>query len=112
MAYYGPDKKELKVYGNPMQPEFGATAWAGAPRRDDGVLIWVTHTPPLGRLDRTKVEGLSGCRALARNIEEARPRLCVFGHFHYGWGAERVVWAEGVEMLTLSGERKREEDGV
>lgn len=123
----------LRVYGNPTQPDFlntkpyaftyvphpspGSTAaWASAPYGpSEGAAIWVAHSPPLHRLDAINVKGLTGCAVEAELVERARPALCVFGHYHYSWGAERVRWASGdggiesASILTLSAERKREE---
>ena len=137
--------KPLRVYGNPMQPEFlgkpyafiyppapsaqATAAWASAPSppshspchspcppthgcRQQGqelnennldlqkaqilqpVDIWLMHSPPFGRLDRVPVAGLTGCSVQAEKIAAARPRLCVFGHYHYSWGVERVHWPQ------------------
>ena len=123
----------LKVYCNPSQPDFlntkpyafmyapapspdSTAAWSSAPcSLSEAVKIWVVHSPPLHRLDAVNVAGLTGCAVEAERVGRARPALCVFGHYHYSWGAERVRWMEsgnGIEaanVLTLSGERKREE---
>jgi hypothetical protein len=135
VAYYrvpGSDEpKELRIYGNPLQPEFSSNrwpftyladslseaeeAWALAPTGADAVPIWVTHSPPLDRLDMANVAGFTGCGVLAQKIAAAKPRLCVFGHFHYSWGVERVKWLkEGhgiaeAQILSLSEERKKGE---
>ncbi|RDW57606.1 hypothetical protein BP6252_13688 [Coleophoma cylindrospora] len=135
VAYYrvrGSDTlRELNIYGNPLMPEFSPNrwpftypphkspeadeAWSKAPTAQDTVPIWVTHSPPLDRLDIANVAGFSGCAVLAEKIAAARPSLCVFGHFHYSWGVERVKWCRedsGVleaQILTLSEERKKGE---
>ncbi|EWC43654.1 hypothetical protein DRE_01541 [Drechslerella stenobrocha 248] len=124
---------ELRVYGNPRQPEFlgkpyafiyrpfpfegSVEAWKDAPTSNDNVDIWVMHSPPYGRLDAitAKYKGLTGCQVQVRKIAAAKPLLCVFGHYHFSWGVERVRWEEdgdGVsssEFLSLSPERKLEE---
>jgi hypothetical protein len=98
----------IRVYGNPTQPDFlnssyaftykpypseGATAaWTTAPQSSKSLDIWVTHGPPKDRLDAINIPGLIGCEVLARAIAKARPLLCVFGHYHYSWGIERVRW--------------------
>jgi hypothetical protein len=122
----------IKIYGNPLQPLFfgpiypfgykahpdpaSLAAWAGAPKVSDGVQIWAMHGPPRHRLDLTNVPGLTGCVAQAEKIAIAKPMLCVFGHFHYSWGVERVKW-EGeddevahVDLMTVSRERREEEN--
>jgi hypothetical protein len=98
----------IRVYGNPCHPDFlkssyaftylpspseGAEdAWATAPSRSDGIDIWAMHSPPKGRLDFIPLPPLTGCAVQAQKIAEARPLLCVFGHYHYSWGVERVRW--------------------
>ncbi|KAF7343465.1 Metallo-dependent phosphatase-like protein [Mycena venus] len=135
VAYYtapgSGELKELRVYANPLQPEFSPNrwpltypphpsteaeeAWSSAPTKEDAVPIWVMHGPPLDRLDKPNMPGLIGCAVQMRKIAAARPGLCVFGHFHFSWGVERVAWNEGrdgiakVKLLTLSEERKRQE---
>jgi hypothetical protein len=135
VAYYtvpgSTELHKLSIYGNPLQPEFSLNrwpftypshstpeaeeAWLTAPTEADSVPIWVMHSPPLDRLDKPHVAGLSGCAVEAQRIEMAKPKLCVFGHFHYSWGVERVKWnKEGrgianAQILTLSEERKKEE---
>jgi hypothetical protein len=135
IAYYAADNSEpkpIRVYGNPLQPEFSnnlypftykphpspgsLAAWADAPKASDGIQIWAMHSPPRHRLDVTNVRGLTGCIAQAEKIASAKPMLCVFGHFHYSWGVERVRWQDqgnGVahaKFLTLSKERKEEQN--
>ncbi|ORY01422.1 Metallo-dependent phosphatase-like protein [Clohesyomyces aquaticus] len=123
----------VRVYGNPKQPDFlnmpyaftyppypspeSVAAWAQAPNRQDGINIWVMHSPPINRLDAINVPGgLTGCIAQYKRIAAARPLLCVFGHYHFSWGAERVRWKNDhdhevstTDILTLSEERKREQ---
>jgi len=140
--------RPLRIYANPCQPEFlgkpyafiyppapsdGATAaWTSAPTSsfpgqgsdDDEIPIFLTHSPPLGRLDIVPVPGapvtLTGCSVLLSKIAAARPRLCVFGHYHYSWGVERLRWKDGevgeviekVTTLAVSAERRRAEGGL
>lgn len=59
----------------------------------DKVDIVMTHTPPLGHLDRVKNGGYLGCRSLQRAIARAKPRLHCFGHIHEAYGAERITWS-------------------
>jgi hypothetical protein len=112
------------VYGNPTQPDFlnsayaftykpypseeSIQAWTTAPQSSEQLAIWVTHSPPKDRLDAINVPPLIGCTVLAKAIAKARPLLCVFGHYHYSWGLERVLWhsdrdevAEAQELSKL-----------
>lgn len=100
----------IRIYGNPCQPEFfkppypyaftylaapseaADNAWITAPSRGDGINIWAMHSPPKDRLDFVPVPPLTGCVVQAQKIAEARPLLCVFGHYHCSWGIERVRW--------------------
>jgi hypothetical protein len=142
VAYYTANdgtQLPIQVYGNPSQPDFeydnwvgtrgqasfnyppypspnSIEAWSKAPSRPDGIPIWVMHGPPLGRLDASSVRGLKGCAAQLHKIAEARPKLCVFGHFHFSHGVERVKWTENggiskAEILVMGNERRRAEGG-
>jgi hypothetical protein len=121
----------IRVYGNPRQPDFLNTsyaftylpypsegsikAWKSAPNETETADIWVTHSPPKDHLDAIMVEPLIGCEAQRQKIEAAKPMLCVFGHYHYSWGIERVRWEDRTSMikyskiLTLSPERQNAE---
>jgi hypothetical protein len=129
----------IKIYGNPSQPDFefdkwvgtrgqasfcyppypspeSIAAWSKAPTRSDGIPIWVMHGPPFKRLDASSVTGLKGCEAQSSKVAEARPKLCVFGHFHFSHGVERVWWqGDGevakAEILVTGNERRRAEGG-
>ncbi|KAK3997907.1 Metallo-dependent phosphatase-like protein [Cladorrhinum sp. PSN332] len=99
-----------------------ASALAGLDQTNE-VQIWLMHSPPFGRLDRVPVPGLTGCRVQMDKIAAARPQLCLFGHYHYPWGVERVKWREeggadsgsedkniaDVRLLTASPERQAAE---
>ena len=92
------DEPEIKIYGTPWQPEFFnwafnlpkngpglASKWAAIPEDTD---ILITHGPPFGKLD--DVEGKRGihlgCELLAERINEIKPKICIFGHIHTGYG--------------------------
>jgi hypothetical protein len=64
-------------------------AWDKIPSKDgDASLdILVVHGPPLGRGDKTKGNGHAGCYDLLRAIQDrVKPRVCIFGHIHEGYG--------------------------
>ncbi|OQU98472.1 hypothetical protein CLAIMM_04257 [Cladophialophora immunda] len=125
-----PDQKHvpIRVYGNPTQPDFlnmpyaftyppfpspaSIEAWNSSPDRGRAVNLWVMHSPPKDRLDAINIPGLSGCAAELGKIAGARPMLCVFGHYHFSWGVERVRWNDenGVaeaELFAMSKERRQ-----
>ncbi|KAF2093890.1 hypothetical protein NA57DRAFT_68920 [Rhizodiscina lignyota] len=120
VAYFKrPDSREplpLMVYGNPSQPDFlntnpyaftyspspspeAAKAWKSAPDRNQGVQIWATHGPPDKRLDWIDIPRLRGCIAQAQAVAQARPLLCVFGHYHVSNGIELVRWKYGSDEI-------------
>ena len=89
------------MYGSPYSPEFYNWAfnldrgesirkcWDKIPSKegDDGIDILVVHGPPLGRGDETTENGRAGCYDLLTTIQDkAKPRICVFGHIHEGYG--------------------------
>ena len=116
-------QRAIKVYGNPKQPDFlnstyaftykphpspeAAVAWESSPRTPEQASIWVMHDPPNDRLDYINIPeypGLQGCVAQAQRIAEAKPLLCVFGHYHVSNGVERVRWksdGNGIEEAKV-----------
>lgn len=91
----GVEAAGLSFWGSPWQPWFHEWAfnlrrgpaleevWARAP---SGVDVLVTHTPPLGVLDRTNDGRRVGCEALREALPRIAPRLHVFGHIHEAAG--------------------------
>lgn len=110
----------LKFWGSPYQPEFCNWAfnvprgpllrkhWATIP---DGIDVLVTHSPPMGILDRVwRVDYVPvvkdgvhsrearrrrehvGCADLWQAVQRVRPRLHVFGHIHCDAGVLSHVW--------------------
>ncbi|MHC4262653.1 MAG: metallophosphatase domain-containing protein [Planctomycetota bacterium] len=88
----------LRCWGSPLQPWFHdwafnrprgavlADHWRRAPASLD---VLVTHTPPMGCLDRTRHSEAVGCADLARELDRIDPRLHVFGHIHEDRGTLR-----------------------
>ncbi|KAL4908229.1 Metallo-dependent phosphatase-like protein [Aspergillus multicolor] len=94
--------RTLKVYGSPVTPQYGISAfqypsssadevWSN--RIPDDTDIVVVHGPPRLHLDSTDPNGLrrSGCAHLNQEIHRIRPRLVVFGHIHVGYGREDIA---------------------
>jgi Icc-related predicted phosphoesterase len=86
----------VKIWGTPWQPEFFNWAfnlprgealkekWDLIPANTD---ILITHGPPFGKLDYVKYDNLNvGCEELMKKVEEIKPKICVFGHIHEGYG--------------------------
>jgi Icc-related predicted phosphoesterase len=129
------NREPIQVYGNASSPDFQGGLWVGtpgqpafdfpahpseesiqawitAPTRSAGIPIWVTHVPPLERLDASSVKGLKGCAVLLEKVAAARPLLSVVGHYHFSHGIERVSWKDDgsvaeAEMLVMGEERRR-----
>lgn len=90
-------KRNLTIYGSPLTPQYGISAFQ-YPRDQD---IWqnkipphtdilITHGPPKFHLD-TRDLHRAGCQYLSQEIGRVRPRLAVFGHIHASYGTEDVV---------------------
>jgi len=85
---------KIKFYGSPWQlpfnnwafnlPEIDLKEKFNKIPKDTNVLI--THSPPLGTLDRTQTKPDLGSKSLADKIDEIRPQFHVFGHIHEGYG--------------------------
>lgn len=52
----------------------------------------MTHSPPLGVLDRTESLSRAGSASLFRAMARVRPKVHCFGHIHEAWGARLVTW--------------------
>ena len=88
----------LRIWGSPWQPWFHdwafnlprgealAAVWARAP---SGVDVLVTHSPPMGVLDRTAWGRRVGCEALREALPRIAPALHVFGHIHEAYGTHK-----------------------
>lgn len=106
----------LRFWGSPWQPEYGNWAFnlpRGAPLEEKWALIpkdtdvLVTHTPPLGFGDHTRVR--VGCWDLLATVRQIQPALHLFGHIHQDGGfwrerntcfANVTTW-EGVRGATV-----------
>jgi len=99
------DVEGLKFYGSPCSPHIpnykemafnvrasakdrfetptATEVWDQIPENTD---ILVTHTPPLGILDRLLLGKRVGCKSLRQRIDQIKPRLHVFGHIHEDYG--------------------------
>lgn len=84
----------VRFWGSPWTPMHDGWAfhadeaqlrekWARIPDDTD---VLVTHTPPLGVLDRPTAGGQLGCPHLLDAVRRVEPRLHVFGHVHASGG--------------------------
>ncbi|MEZ5980560.1 MAG: metallophosphatase domain-containing protein [Planctomycetota bacterium] len=96
---------DLRLFGSPWQPWFFdwafnlrrgpelAAKWREVP---SGVDVLVTHTPPMGVLDRTARGEQVGCADLAAELPRIAPKVHVFGHIHEARGT--VATATGIAV--------------
>lgn len=87
-------------WGFDVREEDAEALLTGAPA--GGILV--SHSPPLGFLDRALGRHL-GSRAVLAAIERTRPRLVVCGHIHQAAGRETTV---GCTRVVNPGPRVRE----
>ena len=85
-------------WGSPITPRYGNMAFNRDQGEDidrhwklipDHVDVLITHGPPLGILDQVDPSANSnhvGCPELMKRIREVKPKICVFGHIHGGYG--------------------------
>lgn len=88
----------LTFYGTAWQPRFGEWAF-NVPRGEDlrkkyakipaETDVLMTHSPPLGILDRTPTRRHVGARTLRERVQAVHPRVHLFGHIHNAHGLER-----------------------
>ncbi|KAI6889893.1 metallophosphoesterase domain-containing protein [Hortaea werneckii] len=91
----------LTVFASPYTCSFSAD-WGFQYRPDEehewslqpGTDIAITHSPPLGVLDRTDDGKRAGRPSLFAAVASARPQVHCFGHIHESWGAKKVHWRE------------------
>ncbi len=98
----------LRIYGSPWQPWFFnwafnlkrgpelAAVWAKVPA---GIDVLLTHSPPLGVLDRLDTGEPVGCEELTKALTRIRPKLHVFGHIHEAYG---MVERDGIVYVNAS----------
>lgn len=69
-------------WGFEMEEDEREREWA----RIEKVDVLVTHSPPMGVLDRTAKGHHIGCPVLRRRVFELKPTYHLFGHVHEGRG--------------------------
>lgn len=95
--------RSLNIYGSPWTRKQGN--WAFQYTKSDSLAHWhkavpddtdilVTHMPPRFHLD---IDG-SGDEDLLQEMRRVRPALHVFGHFHGGYGEDRLS-RDGIDLL-------------
>ncbi|KAK8839191.1 Metallophosphoesterase mpped2 [Tritrichomonas musculus] len=108
----------LNIYGSPYSPFFynwafptypneekekgglAASRWNKIPDDADIVLV---HGPPLNILDLVEDDGSNaGDPFLAEKINQINPSLCVFGHIHEAYGAQKIKDTYYANVSTLN----------
>ena len=85
----------IKFWGSPIQPYF--RDWAFQRERGEEIKkhwdlipldtdVLITHGPPLGILDKTRMGESVGCEELLKKVWEVKPKIHAFGHIHEGYG--------------------------
>ena len=98
----------IKFYGSPWQLPFNNWAFNKPEKelkkifdlipKDTDVLI--THSPPYGIMDFVRGRHL-GSVSLRKRIEQIKPRCCIFGHIHEGYG-KYVDSKTGITYINAS----------
>lgn len=98
----------LRIYGSPWQPWFYDWAFnlhRGAPIRAKwdriplGLDVLITHGPPHGILDQTRLGMNLGCEELKAAVDRVRPRVHIFGHIHEA-GGQKIK--KGIKFFNVS----------
>ncbi|GMS79846.1 hypothetical protein PENTCL1PPCAC_2021, partial [Pristionchus entomophagus] len=106
----------VKFYGSSWHPLAGfpfyrprdelKEKWEAIP---DDVDVLITHSPPIGQLDRYLQVERWGCLYLLEKVEEFRPSLHVFGHVHDSYGA---VKNDHTIFVNAASQKRASEDGI
>jgi len=100
----------LSFWGSPWQPRFMnwafnlergepmAEVWAKVP---DQTQVLITHSPPMGILDKTRHGDHVGCEALLAALPHIAPRVHIFGHIHEAAGELKQAGVHYVNACTL-----------
>ena len=104
----------VRFWGSPWQPAYNDWAF-NLPRGEalaarwrlipDGVDVLVTHGPPAGIGDRSPWAKRGGCADLRARVQQARPRLHLFGHIHTDGGAWTIDGTTFANVTTWECER-------
>ncbi|MEM6376829.1 MAG: metallophosphatase domain-containing protein [Bacteroidota bacterium] len=108
------DIEGIKIWGSPTTPDM--LGWAFGKHRKDMHDHWrhmpkqmdilLTHTPPMGILDKSSKWQSLGCEALLRKVVETKPKYHLFGHIHASYGeveADGIKYANGSNLDSLKG---------
>lgn len=90
---------EINIWGSPVQPDLDGWAfgklrgqtmryhWDLIPLNTD---ILITHTPPLGILDKSRNGRSIGCEELYKRLKQLQIKFHVFGHVHASHGIKKL----------------------
>jgi len=88
----------IKFWGSPVSPDL--VDWAFGKYRNEMEDHWkylpeeidilITHTPPLGILDKSSAHASLGCKDLLKKVKEIKPTYHIFGHIHNSYGIEKI----------------------
>jgi len=88
----------IKFWGSPVTPDL--EGWAFGKKRTAMKAHWkymptqidvlITHTPPLGILDKSSRHISLGCSDLLDKVLQINPQFHIFGHVHASYGIEKI----------------------
>ena len=87
---------ETKIFGVSTPADKHAENWEAIPLETD---IVVTHRPPKGILDASRVRGSNGSERLTKRIAQVAPAIHIFGHIHHSYGS---VDKDGTRYINAS----------
>ncbi|KAL2838044.1 Metallo-dependent phosphatase-like protein [Aspergillus pseudodeflectus] len=105
-------RRQVKIYGSPLTPEFGRWAfqypairdvWTGLIPADTDILV--VHGPPAlygdydGENGPTGKQKAKGDGYLLREIRRVRPKMVICGHIHGAFGISNIEH-DGMQAIT------------
>lgn len=100
----------LKFWGSPITPDL--EGWAFGCNRKDMAAHWqylpkdidilITHTPPLGILDKSRSHRSLGCKDLMDKVIELKPNFHIFGHVHASYGQVTITPTTFINASNIS----------
>ena len=95
---------ETKIFGVPTSAEKRAEDWDTIPIGTD---IVVTHRPPHGILDVSRVRGSQGSKRLTKRIAQVAPAIHLFGHIHHSYGSTQKDGTRYINASLYQASKKR-----
>ncbi len=91
-------------FGVPTPADKTGEDWSAIPNDTD---VLITHRPPKGVLDESRMRGSQGSRRLARRVAQVQPAIHIFGHIHHSYGHETIGATQFFNVSLFRSSRKR-----